>query len=245
MGLLLLTNQSTQAADLVVFSAAAMKGAFEQVPAAFYALTGDHVGFIFGTAGQIRDRVISGEHVDLVIVPPAPMADLGERNFVRKESSAALAVVRLGAAVRSGAALPSIANERAFTQALLEAPSIGMADPSTGATSGIYLAKLIDRLGISQQIKTRITYYPEGQAAMEAVGRGEIQLGLGQISEIMPVHSVVLIGPIPKDLQLRTTYVGAIASNTDQPETVQRLLTYLLGPVVRKALSENGFDSGS
>jgi molybdate transport system substrate-binding protein len=244
-GLLFATVYSAQATDLVVFSAAAMKGAFEQAPEQYFKATGDHVRFVYGTAGQVHDRAVAGEAFDLVVVPPAPLADLVKRHLAADGSVVKLAVVRLGAAVRSGAPSPQIGDEQAFRQTLLDAPSIGMADPATGATSGVYLAGLIDRLGIRDRIGARIKYYTEGQAAMEAMARGEVSLGLGQISEITPVRGVTLVGAIPDNLQLKTTYAAGIAANTKEPEAVKRLLDYLSGPIMRKSLAANGFEAGS
>jgi molybdate transport system substrate-binding protein len=245
IGLLLVAVQSVQATELVVLSAAAMKGAFEKVPAQFFAATGDHVRFIFGTAGQVHDRAVAGEPFDLVIVPPTPLSDLIKRHLVAEGSGTDVALVRLGAAVKTGTPAPQIEDEHAFKQTLLDAASIGMANPATGATSGIYLAKLMDRLGIGDKVNAKVKYYSEGQTAMEAMARGEVSLGLGQISEITPVHGVTLVGPIPDNLQLKTTYAAGIASHTATPDAAKKLLSYLIGPAVQKSLAANGFDPGS
>jgi molybdate transport system substrate-binding protein len=242
LAIVLVTMQSAHAADLVIFSAAAMKGALENLPEHYLAATGDHVRLIYGTAGQVRDRAISGQAFDLVIVPPEPLAKLTEQDLVRKGSQVDVARVRLGVAVKAGAALPAINDDPAFTRALLDAPSIGMADPATGATSGIYLARLIDRLGIGGTVAPKVKYYPEGQTAMEAMARGEVSLGLGQTSEIKPVHGVTLVGPIPEDLQLVTTYAAGIGTKSEHPDAAQKLLSYLTGPAVQTSLKANGFD---
>lgn len=245
IGVLLAVVQPAHAADLVVFSAAALKGALEKLPEQYFAASGDHVRLIYGTAGQVHDRAVSGEAFDLVIVPPTPLANLVERHLVQEGSEKDLARVRLGMAVKTGTAVPSIGDDQAFAHVLLDAPSIGMADPATGATSGIYLAKLIDRLGIGDRVDARIKYYAEGQTAMEAMARGEVSVGLGQISEIKPVHGVTFVGPIPEDLQLRTTYAVGIGANSGSPAMAKKLLSYLTGPAVQASLKANGFDAVS
>jgi molybdate transport system substrate-binding protein len=242
IGALLAVIQPAHAVDLVVFSAAAMKGAFENLPEQYLAATGDHVRLVYGTAGQVRDKAQSGQAFDLVIVPPTPLANLVDQHLVKEGSETNLARVRLGIAVKSGAALPGIQDDQAFAKVLLDAPSIGMADPATGATSGIYLAKLIDRLGIGDRVGRKVKYYPEGQTAMEAVARGEVSLGLGQISEIKPVQGVALVGPIPEDLQLKTTYAAGIGANSKSPGVAKKLLSYLTGPAIQASLKANGFD---
>jgi molybdate transport system substrate-binding protein len=104
------------------------------------------------------------------------------------------------------------------------------------------LAKLIDRLGIGGTVGPKVKYYPEGQTAMEAMARGEVSLGLGQISEIRPVKGVTLVGPIPEDLQLVTTYAVGVGANSASPEGAKKLLSYLTGPAVQASLQANGFD---
>jgi molybdate transport system substrate-binding protein len=238
----LVTMHSAHAADLIILSAAAMKGALQNLPERYLAAAGDRVRVIYGTAGQVRDRAVSGQAFDLVIVPPEPLAKLTERHLVEKGSQVDIARVRLGVAVKAGAALPGINDDQAFTKVLLDAPSIGMADPATGATSGIYLARLIDHLGIGGTVGLKVKYYPEGQTAMEAMARGEVSLGLGQISEIKPVHGVTLVGPIPEDLQLVTTYAAGIGTKSERPDAAKKLLSYLTGPTVQTSLKANGFD---
>jgi molybdate transport system substrate-binding protein len=242
IGVLLAVIQPAYAVELVVFSAAAMKGALDNLPQQYVAATGDHVRLIYGTAGQMRDRAQSGQNFDLVIVPPTLLARLVDQRLVREGSETDLARVRLGMAVKSGAVMPEIEDAQAFANALLAASSIGMADPATGATSGIYLSKLIDRLGVGDRVDPKVKYYPEGQTAMEAVARGDVSVGLGQISEIKPVHGVTLVGAIPEELQLKTTYSAGIGTNSKSPAAAQELLSFLTGAAVQASLKTNGFD---
>lgn len=239
-----LAVQPARAGDLVVLSAAAMKTAVSQIPAAFEAATGEHVTFVFGTAGFIRDKAVAGEMFDVAIVPPAPLADLMKRGLVVDGSMRPLGLVKLGAAVRTGTPHPDIATEASFKAALLAAPSIGMADPATGATSGIYLVKMLERMGVMETVRPRLKFYPEGQVAMEAAARGDVAFGLGQVSEILPVAGTDLVGTIPESLQLRTIYAAGLAKGARNPETARRLLDYLAGPQEEAAYKAQGFETG-
>jgi molybdate transport system substrate-binding protein len=230
--------------ELVVLSAAAVKSVMADVPARFEAATGTKIRFVFGTAGVIRDAAVGGPF-DIAILPPAPLEDLVKRGLVIADSRHDLGAVRLGAAVRTGTYPPRIATEAEFKETLLAASSIGMADPATGATSGIYLAKLLDRLGIADAVKPKLKLYPEGQTAMEAGARGEVALGLGQISEIMPVAGMTLIGPIPESLQLRTVYAAGLAVKSANPARAQALMDLLRGRDLGEVFKLNGFDTGS
>ncbi len=232
-------------ADLMVLSAAAMKAAFATVPERFLAATGNHVTFQFGTAGFIRDKATGGEAFDLAVIPPAPLGALVKTGLVLDGTMTPLGVVRLGAAVKSGAAHPSIATVAEFKAALLAAPSIGMADPKTGATSGIYLDKMFDTLGIGAQVRAKLKLYPEGQTAMEAGARGEVALGLGQVSEIVPVAGVEMIGTLPDELQLRTIYAAGLGAHSAHPAAARALLDFLAGPTQAEIFARKGFEKPS
>lgn len=239
-----LAVQPARAGELVVLSAAAMKTAVSSLPAEFEAATGDHVTFLFGTAGFIRDKAVAGEAFDVVIVPPAPLADLVKRGLVVDGSMRKLGLVKLGAAVRTGTPHPDISTEASFKAAILAAASIGMADPATGATSGIYLAKLLEQMGVMETVRPRLKFYPEGQTAMEAAARGEVAFGLGQVSEILPVAGTDLVGTIPEALQLRTIYAAGLAKDARNPDAAGRLLRYLAGPQAEVAYKAQGFETG-
>lgn len=245
MALLLLAMPPAHAAELVVLSAAAAQAAVDQVPAQFLAATGKHVRFVFGTAGQIHDRIVAAAPFDLVIVTPGLLADLVQRKLVAPESRADLGVVKLGVAVRSGQPAPPLESDAVFKQTLLDAPSIGLADPHTGATTGIYLAQLMARLGLAETIRSKVKYYADGQTAMRALARGEVSLALGQVSEIMPVPGVTLAGLVPDHLQLKTVYAVGIARQSTAPALAQELRSLLTGPTGRAAFKANGFDTGS
>jgi molybdate transport system substrate-binding protein len=231
-----------QAADLVVLSAAALRSAAADVPARFAAATGHHVTFVFGTAGGIRDKVIAGETADVVIVPPLQLDQLVKLGLVAADGRIDLAMVRLGAAVGAGAKRPGIATAAEFKQALLDAPSLGFADPASGATSGVYLTKLLLQMGVADAVRGKLKLYPDGAGAMAAVARREIALGLGQISEIKPVASVDLVGPLPDEFQLKTVYAAGLATRSAAPDAARSLLGYLGAPEMAAIFKANGFD---
>jgi molybdate transport system substrate-binding protein len=247
--LLLLTALTAAAparsAQLVVIATAAVKGAMAHVPERFAAASGDQVSFSFGTAGFVSGKVTSGTPFDLVVLPPPRMAEMAEKGLVVGSSVQLLGAVQLGAGVKAGAPRPAIDSMEAFRATLLAAPSLGMADPAAGATSGIFLMRRLQELGLLDAIKAKLHVYPEGQLAMEAVSRGEVALGLGLVSEILPVPGAVMIGKLPEAVQLRSAYSVAIASHAASPEAAARLRAFLLGPQTKAAFAAQGFDTGS
>ncbi|SRR5258708_7277915 len=238
----LVMPQSGKAADLVVLSAAALRSTMADVPGSFEKTTGNHVRFAFGTAGAIRDKVVAGEPVDLVIVPPLQLQELTKQGLVVDGSRADLGIVRLGAAVRSGAKRPAIATAAEFKQALLDATSVALADPASGATTGIYFAKLLQQMGIADALKDKLKLYPDGTNAMEAVARGEAAIAAGQMSEIMPVKGIDIVGALPEELQLKTIYAAGLAAKSAAPEAARALLRLLVSNEMAPVFTANGFD---
>ena len=237
-----LVSASALGAELVVPSAAAVRAGLASLPERF-AATGNQVKFVFGTAGGTRDRVTSGQPFDLAIAPPAQIADLTKRGFLIEGKGGPLGSTRLGVAVKHGGDKPVLATTEDFKAALALAPSIGLADPSTGATTGVYFAKLLGDLGMADSLKAKIKIYPDGNGAMEALAKGEVALAAGQISEILPVAGVDLAAPLPDAIQLRTTYSVGMSAKSANPEAAAQLLEAMTSAETRAALKASGFET--
>ena len=153
-----------------------------------------------------------------------------------------LGTVRLGVAVRAGARRPAIATKADVRATLLAASAIGLADPASGATTGIYFAKLIGDMGLAERLGPHIKLFPDGTAAVTAVARGEVDVALGQISEIRPVVGADLVGPLPDVLQLRTIYAVGVATHAVRPEAARATIAFLRSPTVAPAFAAAGFD---
>lgn len=229
------------AQDLVAFSAAAVKSSLTELPRLFHEQTGATLRLEFGTAGAMRDKAAQAAPFDLIIVTPAAMKELETAALVEPSSQFTLGVMTLAAGVARGHAAPAVGNVDALKKTLLAATSIGIADPARGATTGIYLAKLFEQLGLSAQIKDKLKLFPEGQNAMEATARGEVEISLGQISEAAPVAGLAPLARLPDEVQLRTVYVAAVAAKTAHPQAVAKLLQVMQSPTIQDALRANGF----
>lgn len=227
--------------ELVALSAAAVKSSLANLPQAYQDQSGSSVRIAYGTAGAMRDQALQGARFDVIILTPAAMKELEARSLVEAGSELRLGTTSLGAAVASGHAVPDIGSVEALKQALLSASSIGIADPARGATTGIYLVKLFERLGLSAQIKDKLKVFPEGQNAMEAVARGEVDIALGQLSEAAPVQGLAPLMTLPDAVQLRSVYVAAIAAQSGRRAAAQALLELIKSAPLQDALRANGF----
>ncbi|MDB5989749.1 MAG: hypothetical protein JWQ10_1152 [Herbaspirillum sp.] len=232
------------AGDLVAFSAAAVKSSLANLPTAFQEQTGTAIHFEYGTAGAMRDKALQGDSFDVIIVTPSAMKELEAKSLVDAKSELTLGTTSLGAGVAKGHLAPDIGTVASFKKTLLSVSSIGIADPARGATTGIYLAQLFEKLGLSEQIKNKVKVFPDGQNAMEAAARGEVEIAIGQMSEAAPVKKD--LGPLallPDDVQLRTVYVAAIAAKAPNPEAAARLLDAVKSAAIQQALQANGFST--
>ncbi len=231
--------------ELIILATAAIKGAVAQVPEKFAAQTGDRANFAFGTAGFVAGKLTSGTAFDLVVLPPPRMKEMAEKGLVVASSIKLLGAVPLGAAVQKGQPHPAIASMDELRATLLAAPSIGMADPAAGATSGVFMMNRLRELGMLDALQSKLHLYPEGQVAMEAAARGEVALGLGLVSEILPVPGAEMIGRLPQDIQLQSAYSLAVGGHTTQPEAAARLHAFMTSAETRAAFAAQGFNTGS
>jgi molybdate transport system substrate-binding protein len=203
-------------------------GAFKQVLLAIipaFEATGHQLQWDNDTVGGLVKRIEAGESFDLVIASPAALSGLAKSGRIAG-GSVELAKVGVGVAVREGAARPDIGTVDGFKQALLAARRVAYIDPASGGSSGIYVSGLLDRLGIGAEIKPKAVLVHGGTSA-DNVARGEADVAVQQISELLPVKGVVVVGPLPPEIQNYTIYSAGIAAGSRQKPSAQALIDLL------------------
>jgi molybdate transport system substrate-binding protein len=230
-----------ESAELKVLSAGAVKKIVSELAEDFQRESGHTVTIASGTAGQLRDKVAQGEAADVVIVTDTALEQLQTANAVITDTRADIARTGVGVAVREGAPRPDISTPEHFKEAVLAAKSIVYTDPSIGATSGIHVAGLLQRLGIAEAVKPKTVLWPGGYAA-EALVKGQADLCIHQISEIMPVKGVTLVGPLPRELQKITTYSAAVPTKASAPELGRAFIAFLTRPAFKAKFEAAGLD---
>ncbi|HEV8530623.1 MAG TPA: substrate-binding domain-containing protein [Methylomirabilota bacterium] len=232
---------SAQAAEIKVLSAGAVKGIVTELAETFRQETGHTVTITPGTAGELRQKVEAGDSADVVIVTDTVLEQLAAKRLVVADTRADLARTAIGVAVREGAPLPDISTVEAFKQTVLAAKSLVYTDPGRGATSGIHFAGVLQRLGIADAVKDKTVLWPGGYAA-EAIVKGQAELCVHQISEILPVKGVTLVGPLPRELQKITTYSAAISTRAATPETARSFIAFVTRPSFKQKFVVAGLD---
>ncbi len=228
------------AAEVKMLSAGAVKAVVPELTEAFQHETGHTVRVTFDTVGALRRRA-STESADVLILTDAAIDDLARQGIVVAGTRTDIARVGIGVAVRQGAPLPDISTPEAFKQTLLSVKSLVYVDPAKGATSGIHFAGVLQRLGIADAVKDKTLLWPGGFAA-EAVAKGQAELCVHQISEILPVAGVTLVGPLPRDLQKVTTYSAGLAARSAAPEAARGFLAFLARPAFKPKFAAAGLD---
>jgi len=168
-------------------------------------------------------RVQAGEVFDLVVLASDAMAKLIAAGHLRSESLIALVHSGVAVAVRAGAEMPDISSEDAVRQAVLDAPTLSY---STGP-SGVALAQLFERWGIAELIKTCLVTAPPGVPVGSLVAKGEVALGFQQLSELIHVPGITVLGPLPDAIQITTTFSAAMTSTCTRPAEVQAFLDFM------------------
>ncbi|MGH6663840.1 MAG: molybdate ABC transporter substrate-binding protein, partial [Pseudolabrys sp.] len=174
------------------------------------------------------------------VVTPAVVDELIASGKVAAGSRVNLASVGVGVVVKAGAPKPDIGTVEKFKQALLKAKSVAYIDPASGGSSGIYIDKLLQKLGIADQIRPKAKLKKGGLVA-ELVANGEAERGLHQISEIVPVKGVTLVGPLPKEIQT-TIYAAGRGVSVKDKDAVQELIEYLSGADAAAVLKSKGME---
>ena len=238
---LLAASGSAPAAEVKVLTAGAYKQVVLALVPAFEKQTGNKVVIDNGTAGQLKKRIEGGEAFDLVVVTPAAIDELTKAGKLAAGSEIKLATVGIGVAARQGASRPDISTVDKFRQALLSAGSVAYIDPASGGSSGIYVDKLLVKLGIADQIRPKAKLKKGGLVA-ELVADGTAELGIHQISEIVPVKGVVLVGPLPKEIQNTTTYAAALSAAAKSKDAAAAFIKALSGPAAATVLKEKGME---
>ncbi len=230
------------AVELNVLAAGAVEAVVRDMVGNFEKESGNKVRLTYAPVGALRDKIYAGEPADLTIVTPAIIEQLMGRGLVRAATRTDLGQVGGGIAVRKGAPRPAVGTPEELKRALLAAKEIYHADPKI-ATAGAYFFQVADRLGIGEEVRKKGRTAGGGKVSMELMAKSTVDaIGLTQISEILSVPQVDLVGPYPGDLQRMTTYTGIILERTPYVAASEAFLKFLISPPVQARFKRQGYE---
>jgi len=223
-----------------ILCALAVKEVVEPAGKAFTAETGEAFDSFFGPVGVLQAKIAAGETADLAILIPPALEKLQKEGVLAGRFD--LGRVGIGIAIREGAARPDFSTPDAFKAMLLDAPSIALTDPGVGGTAGIYLAGLLERMGIADAIRPKVQWQKNGFLSAQAVADGKAALGMTQVSEIVAVKGAVVAGPLPAPLQSITTYCAGIFTASRAQDKARAFIDKLLSPALHPRWTAAGFE---
>ena len=229
-----------RAADMKVLASAALKEAYLELVPQFERTTEHKVATTWAGTVDIMKRMQAGETFDLVIMAGPSIDELIKLGKIVPGSRVDLAKSGVGAAVRAGAPKPDIGSGEALKRAMLAAKSIAY---STGP-SGVYLADLFQRMGIADEIKSKVKISPPGQPVGEMIARGEAEIGFQQVSELLPVAGIDFIGPLSADVQKITVFAGGIHTGAKEPDAAKALVKFITSPQAVPVIKKKGMEPG-
>jgi len=236
-------GQGTQAnaAELKILTPRSMWTVLKEIGPQFERTSGYRLNVTHGIAATLADRIIQGESFDVFIGPPVQMNRVIASNKVISQTRTPIAHSGIGVEVRAGALRPDISSVEAFKSALLNAKSIGYLKAE--GSSGAYLHGLFERLGIAEAIKSKVVR-PEADIVSELVAKGEIELGIVVITQIMTTAGVDLVGPIPSEIQSYVRWSGGVSANSAALEVAKEFIKFLTGPTALPVLKAQGMEPG-
>ena len=235
------TAPAAHAAELKVMSTVALTPTLDELTPKYEKSSGNKLVIVYSTIAELKKRIEAGETADVMVLSRPALNDLQTQGKVSEGSIANVGSSYVAIGIRAGAPKPDISTAEKLKEALLATKSISYADPAKGGASGVYFAKVIDRLGIADQMKAKTVLVPGAQAG-ELVAKGEVEMGVAQASEIAAVPGAQVVGPLPGDLNSAIIFAVGIGSASKDPAAAKSLIELLTGPTGAAVLKSKGMD---
>ncbi len=225
------------AAEIKVWTARAIATVLAEVGPQFERTTGHKLTISTDLSSAFVRRANAGEPFDIMITGAPPLDGLIKDGKIIVKTRTSIARSGIGVEVRAGAPKPDISSVEAFKRALLDAKSIAYLKVG----GGIYVAGLLERLGIAEAIKSKVTR-PESDIVSELVAKGEVELGMVVITQILTTPGVDLVGPLPPEIQSYVVFTAGVSANSKVPDAAKQLIKFLTGPTAIPVIRAQGME---
>jgi molybdate transport system substrate-binding protein len=241
--LVMTSGGAVRAAEITLIAPGGIRAPLEQLIPDFERRTGDKIIVTFGSGGGTKDRVARGDPFDVPVVQP-PYANVLASGNVMAQSETPLASVAVGIAVRAGAPKPDISSVDAVKRVLLTARAISYPDPALGAAAGVSFTATLQKLGIAAALQPKTILAQGGANAMARLAKGEVDIGLTFISEIITEPGIELVGALPREISTPTAFVAFVSSHAKEPDAAQALVRFLAAPEAAAIYQARGMEPG-
>jgi len=225
------------AAEVQVWTARAIATVLAEIGPQFERTTGHRLNVYSGLPADFQRRANAGDPFDVLVSGSSPVDRWIKEGKLVAETRTDIARSGIGVEVRAGARKPDISSVDAFKHALLDAKSIAY----LRVGSGIHVASVLERLGIAEAIKSKVTR-PESDIVSELVAKGEVELGMVVITQILTTPGVELVGPLPPEIQSYVVFTGAVGTNSKVPNAAKQLMKFLTGATAAPVISAQGME---
>jgi molybdate transport system substrate-binding protein len=232
------------AIDIKILSTTAMKMVFEELSSAFERATGNRLDVTLGPSLRLEKQIGDGEVADVAIVSATGARDLVDQGRLVDGSVVEIAKSPIGVAVPKGAPKPDLSTVEGFKRAMLAAKSIACSRPVGGGQSGVHIARVFADLGITEQMEAKAKYGAGGPAGLAGLMllRGEADIGIQQMAELMAVDGIDVVGPLPSEIQLVTPFVAAVPTNATHAAAGRAVIAFLTTPDAKRVIGAKGLD---
>jgi molybdate transport system substrate-binding protein len=237
---LLASAGAVAAAELKVLSSNGTSAIVQAIGAEFARRTGHAVSYKIDVAVLLQKEIEGGEAFDVAVLTRAVIDELATRGRVDLGTRADIARSGIGVAMRAGAVKPEIGTTASFKRTMLDARSIAY---TTVGGSGIHFLKVAEQLGIADAVKAKARTQTGGLLA-ELVAKGDAELAVQQVSELLPVAGVELVGPFPPELQLITLFSAGMSTTSQNREAAQALIRFFADPDAVRVIKAKGMEPG-
>ena len=228
--------------SLHLLSGGAAQGLVRQLQASFEANSSLQLDATFGAVGAMKQRLLEGAACDVLILTQALIDGLVQSGQVMAGSDRKLGIVKTGIAVKAGTPWPEVASADSLRQALRKATGIYFPDPQL-ATAGIHFMKVLNELGIANEVAERLRPFPNGATAMKAMAECDDPqvIGCTQVTEILITDGIDLVDDLPPVFELATVYTAAVCTASTHPQAAAQLIDLLVSPVHASLRRQGGF----
>jgi len=231
---------AANAAEIKVFATRSIATVLNKIGPEFERTTGHKLNVITDVSIRMVRRISAGEPFDFLVAAPGHIDGLVKDGKIVPETRTNLVRSGIGVGVRAGAPKPDISSVEAFKRALLNAKSIAYLKEGM---SGVYLAGMLERIGITETIKAKVTR-PDTDIVSELVAKGEIELGMVVITQILTTPGVELVGPLPPEIQSYVTFAAGVSANSNAADAAKELMKFLKGPRAIPVIKSQGMEPG-
>src|ERR1051325_1674278 len=225
-------------AEIKVLSSIATREAYLELVPQFESTSGHKVTTTWAGTTAIMQRMAAGERYDLIVISSTEIEELIRRGTIVAGSRVDLAKSGIGIAVRAGAPRPDVSSSAALKQALLAAKTVGY----TSGPSGVYMAGLIEKMGIAAEVKAKYRGVPSGGTIGTIVASGDAEIGFQQVSELVHIPGIDYMGPLPHDIQCVTVFSCGLQTGASEPEAAKALMAFLTTPAAKNVMTKHGLE---